>query len=121
MKKRTVFFSAFLAILFAVLLAPVLSAWEPAENVLMTEWGEKVTPDNAWRVYPRPQLVRDNYNKGMWQNLNGLWDYAITPRGSGMPQKWDGKIQVPYPVESALSGVKRLLKPDEEIWYRRTF
>ena len=119
MKKRTSFSSAFLAVLFAVLLAPALSAWEPAENVLMTEWGEKVTPENAWREYPRPQMVRDLYEK--WQNLNGLWDYAITPRGSGIPEKWDGKILVPYPVESALSGVKRLLKPDEEIWYRRTF
>ena len=118
MKKRTILSGALLAILFAVLLAPSLSAWEPAENVLMTEWGEKVTPENAWREYPRPQMMRDLQK---WQNLNGLWDYAITPRGSGMPQKWDGKILVPYPVESALSGVKRLLKPDEEIWYRRTF
>lgn len=106
-------------LLFAVLFAPLLSAWEPAENVLMTEWGEKVTPENAWREYPRLQMVRDLYEK--WQNLNGLWDYAITPRGSGIPKQWDGKILVPYPVESALSGVKRLLKPDEEIWYRRTF
>ena len=119
MKKRTVLSSVFLAILFAVLFTPALSGWEPAENVLMTEWGEKVTPEKAWREYPRPQMVRDLYEK--WQNLNGLWDYAITPRGSGIPEKWDGKILVPYPVESALSGVKRLLKPDEEIWYRRTF
>ena len=119
MKKRTVLFSAFLVILLTLLLAPALSAWEPAENVLMTEWGEKVTPENAWREYPRPRMVRDTYGK--WKNLNGLWDYAITPRGSDIPQKWDGKILVPYPVESALSGVKRLLKPDEEIWYRRTF
>ena len=119
MKKHTVFSAEFLVILFAVLLAPALSAWEPAENVLMTEWGEKVAPENAWREYPRPQMVRAFYGK--WKNLNGLWDYAITPRGSGIPQKWDGKILVPYPVESALSGVKHLLKPDEEIWYRRTF
>lgn len=116
----------FFALLFAVLLAPALLAWEPTENVLMTEWGEKVTPENAWRDYPRPQMVRSNYifDTGLpisWQNLNGLWDYAITPRGSGIPEKWDGKILVPYPVESALSGVKRLLKPDEELWYRRTF
>ncbi len=105
----------------AVSTTPAPHAWQAAENVLMTPWGETVTPENAWREYPRPQLVRDNYNKWMWQNLNGLWDYAITPRGSGIPEKWDGKILVPYPVESALSGVKRLLKPDEEIWYRRTF
>ena len=53
MKKRTVFFPAPPAILFAVLLALVLSAWEPAENVLMTPWGETVTPENAWREYPQ--------------------------------------------------------------------
>ena len=57
--------------LFLFLLTPALSAWEPAENVLMTPWGETVTPENAWQGYPRPQLVRDNYGK--WQNLNGLW------------------------------------------------
>ncbi len=111
-----------LTVLFVFLLfplTPALHAWQAAENVLMTPWGETVTPENAWREYPRPQLVRDDY--GEWQNLNGLWDYAITPRGSGIPEKWDGKILVPYPVESALSGVKRLLKPNEELWYRRTF
>ena len=41
--------------------------------VLMTAWGEKVTSENAWREYPRPQLVRSN-----WTSLNGEWDYAVT-------------------------------------------
>lgn len=43
-----------------------------ALGALMTPWGEKVTAENAWREYPRPQLVRDN-----WTNLNGYWDYSI--------------------------------------------
>ena len=83
---------------------------------LMTEWGEKVTPENAWRGYPRPQLVREN-----WVNLNGEWDYAVTSvtNTPGIPKKWDGKILVPFAIESALSGVGRLLKPDEFLWYRR--
>ena len=83
---------------------------------MMTQWGEKVTAENAWRSYPRPQMVRDG-----WINLNGEWDYAVTSvtNTPGRPEKWDGKILVPFPLESALSGVGRLLKPDEFLWYTR--
>ena len=43
-----------------------------------------------------------------WTNLNGQWDYAITPMTqSSAPANYAGKIRVPYPVESALSGVKK--------------
>ena len=96
-----------------------VAEWKPAASPLMTEWGERVTPENAWREYPRPQLVR----KG-WTNLNGLWDYAVTPKANetkGFPESWDGKILVPFPIESPLSGVGRLITPDEFVWYRRTF
>ena len=83
---------------------------------MLTTWGECVTPENAWRSYPRPQMVRDK-----WTNLNGEWDYAITSvtNTPGRPQKWCGKILVPFPLESALSGVGRLLEPDEFLWYTR--
>ena len=83
---------------------------------MMTQWGEKVTPENAWRGYPRPQMVRDN-----WTNLNGEWEYAVTSVTNTpcRPTKWDGKILVPFAIESALSGVGRLLKPDEFLWYTR--
>ena len=98
-------------------------AWAPVKTPgikgeqLMTEWGEKVTPENAWREYPRPQMVR-----GKWQNLNGLWDYAVTSVNvPKTPTKWDGEILVPFPIESALSGVGRLLEKNETLWYRRTF
>lgn len=90
-------------------------AWKPAEG-MKTIWGEKVTPENAWREYPRPQMVRDN-----WTNLNGLWQYAVTENAPGIPTKWDGEILVPFVIESSLSGVKRELKPSETLWYRRTF
>ena len=83
---------------------------------LMTSFGEKVTPENAWRGYPRPQMVREN-----WTNLNGKWDYAVTSvtNTPGRPTKWDGKILVPFAIESALSGVGRLLEPNEFLWYTR--
>jgi len=56
-----------------------------------------------------------------WFNLNGEWDYAILPKDSPTPTSWDGKILVPYPVESLLSGVQKSLLPEQRLWYRRTF
>ena len=82
----------------------------------MTVWGHAVTPANAWREYPRPQLERAD-----WKNLNGLWDYAITAKDATQPAGWTGKILVPFAVESTLSGVGQLLAPDQSLWYRRTF
>lgn len=93
-----------------------LAAYKPAASPLMTPWGEKITPENAWREYPRPQLVREQ-----WQNLNGLWEYAITPKNGERPAEWQGQILVPFAIESALSGVGRLLDPKELLWYRRSF
>lgn len=103
-----------------LLLAPVSLAfaqsWKPAPVTLMTEWGAKVTPDNAWREYPRPQFVRER-----WQHLNGLWEYAIAPKTAPAPAKFDGRILVPFAVEAALSGVGKVLQPDQRLWYRRSF
>ncbi|MBO7686860.1 MAG: beta-galactosidase [Kiritimatiellae bacterium] len=92
-------------------------AYAHAPSPLMTTWGEKITPENAWREYPRPQMARAN-----WTNLNGEWDYAVTcvTNTPGRPTKWDGKILVPFCLESALSGVGRLLEPDQFLWYTRT-
>jgi hypothetical protein len=83
---------------------------------LITRWGKTVTPDNAWRSYPRPQMKR-----ALWQNLNGQWDYAIRPKTAGQPTGMDGKILVPFAVESKLSGVARKVGPEDRIWYRRNF
>lgn len=54
-------------------------------------------------------------------NLNGLWNYAVVEKGAERPDAWDGRILVPYPIESALSGVKRTLAPDEVLYYQRSF
>ncbi|MBN9118735.1 MAG: beta-galactosidase [Planctomycetes bacterium] len=84
----------------------------------MTKWGKQVTPDNAWKEYPRPQLVRKD-----WLNLNGLWEYSIGKKGYGFDTKSpaDGTILVPYPIESALSGVGKRITKDQQLWYRRSF
>lgn len=94
-----------------------MGEWKPQPAPLMTKWATDVTPESVWPEYPRPQLVREH-----WQNLNGLWDYAIRPRGEmTAPDKWDGQILVPFPVESSLSGVMKQVGPDQALWYRRRF
>jgi len=90
--------------------------WRPAENTLTTPWTKDVSPANAHPQHPEPQLVRDT-----WSNLNGMWDYAIRGQDEPRPEAFDGKILVPYPVESALSGVKKAVRPEDRLWYRRTF
>ncbi len=89
----------------------------PFKSALITSWGEKVTPENAWTEYPRPQMVRDQ-----WKNLNGNWDYAITKSSQDtVPESWSGKILVPFCLESKLGGVQRMLNGDEALWYHREF
>lgn len=98
-------------------LPPVKRPSTPFKSELVTVWGEKVTPENAWQDYPRPQMKR-----AQWKNLNGHWDYKITARAATeSPTNWDGKILVPFALESKLSGVQRLLNADESLWYHRTF
>ena len=90
-------------------------SWHVQQLDIPTRWTATVNPDAPLPEYPRPQLVRRD-----WRNLNGLWSYAITPMKAAPPTSYDGSILVPYPVESALSGVARALKPDEALWYKRT-
>ena len=90
--------------------------WKPAGDKIMTEWAEKIDPANVLPEYPRPQQVRDD-----WQNLNGLWEYAITANDAARPSDFDGQILVPFAVESALSGVGRSLTAEDALWYSREF
>ena len=85
-------------------------------HTLRTRWAAEVTPTHVLPEYPRPQMVR-----AAWTSLNGSWDYAITTRTAIRPATWDGKILVPFPVESQLSGVQRAVSPTQQLWYRRTF
>ena len=81
---------------------------------MKTVWGEQLNPDSVLQEYPRPQLMRESY-----ENLNGLWDYAIT-KTDAKPDAWDGKILVPFSPEAELSGVGKALQPGQFLWYRRT-
>ena len=92
------------------------STWKPANARLMTRWAKDVDPACPLPEYPRPQMTRPS-----WVNLNGLWDYAVTPKDQPAVLGFEGKILVPFAIESALSGVGRALQPNERLWYRRTF
>ena len=56
-----------------------------------------------------------------WINLNGPWLYTITDSDSDKPEKFDGKILVPFPIESSLSGVMKSITDKEVIWYKKEF
>ena len=89
--------------------------WQPKGDRIKTRWVDDINPALPLPEYPRPQMVRQE-----WQNLNGLWQYAVTPRTQRtIPTSWDGEILVPYPLESSLSGVMRMLDKNESLWYQR--
>ena len=81
---------------------------------LLTPWGENLDPEHVLPEYPRPQLARDSH-----LNLNGYWEYAITPASQTTRPRFEGRILVPFSPEAALSGVGRTLRPDQFLWYRR--
>jgi beta-galactosidase/beta-glucuronidase len=90
--------------------------WSPAPGDIMTRWAEYVNHDKVLPEYPRPQMVRKE-----WRNLNGLWNYAIRPKEESKPDIFDQKILVPYPIESALSGIKKPVGGENKLWYQRSF
>lgn len=92
------------------------SQWKPAGDKIKTEWADKVDPQNVLPEYPRPIMERPQ-----WLNLNGLWDYAITKKDAPLPKTFDGKILVPFAIESSLSGVGKTVKADQSLWYERKF
>ena len=93
-------------------------AWQPAACPIPTRWFKEVAPDKVLPEYPRPQMARAD-----WLSLNGLWQFATAPADAPAPVGEDlpGRILVPFPIESALSGVGQALAPRDRLWYRRTF
>lgn len=106
----------FLLLALALTNTVVFAQWKPAGDKIKTKWAETIDPNNVLPEYPRPIMERSN-----WLNLNGLWDYSILPIGQAEPQTFDGKILVPFAVESSLSGVQKELGKTKELWYKRTF
>jgi beta-galactosidase/beta-glucuronidase len=90
--------------------------WKPQGDRIKTDWAGKIDPAKVWSEYPRPIMERSD-----WSNLNGLWDYAVQTAGKSEPSAFDGKILVPFAVESSLSGVMKPVNDENELWYRRSF
>jgi len=118
MEIRKIFATALLC-LTAMASSTMLQAteWQMKQGPMMTTWSQTIDPNNVLPEYPRPQLVRDN-----WVNLNGIWDLrkGTVDENYSSTFNYDKSILVPFPIESALSGVME--KSDEQCyWYRRTF
>src|ERR1700720_4793885 len=112
---RTLRFALALFLVPAFVLTTSAAEWRPAQGPLATKWAKDVSPEKVLPEYPRPQMVRKD-----WQNLNGLWQLAFSKEGEEAPvgKELADQILVPFPVESALSGV---MKHSDRLWYRRTF
>lgn len=106
----------FAAVLLSFGVPATQAKWKPAKGPLMTRWAKEVSPGKVHQEYPRPQMVRKD-----WLSLNGLWEYAIRPKDEPKPATFDGQILVPFPIESALSGVMKSVGEKKRLWYQRTF
>ena len=110
--KRVLLLSSFLT-LFAI---GSWAQWSPVGDKIKTDWASRIDPSNVLPEYPRPIMERSD-----WKNLNGLWDYAIINKGEQIPAAFDGKILVPFAVESSLSGVGKRINEKQELIYQRSF
>ena len=104
------------AALLGSLMSDAQTSWAPAGERIKTRWAAEVDPAAPLPEYPRPILVREQ-----WMNLNGLWNYSLTSAGAARPGETLGEILVPFPIESALSGVQRRVSEKEALWYETTF
>src|SRR5260370_28571926 len=103
------------ALVLCLVVVGKVGAWQMKQAPLMTQWAALVDTNNPLPEYPRPQLVRTN-----WLNLNGIWQFQAGTTNDPVPsaQTVSDEILVPYPMESAISGV---MQYHEFSWYRRTF
>ena len=111
--SRTAWLS--LSLVLSLAQAPAPPSTVPATR-LRTRWAAQVKRDAVLAEYPRPQMVRPQ-----WQNLNGEWQFAITAGDAPRPASFDGQVLVPFPIESQLSGAGVRIAPEQRLWYRRTF
>jgi Glycosyl hydrolases family 2, sugar binding domain/Glycosyl hydrolases family 2/Glycosyl hydrolases family 2, TIM barrel domain len=124
--SNPVWISRFAAVAFALLAvvmmvdvpANAVVTWQGKTPPLTTPWTHLVGPTNALPEYPRPQMARTR-----WLNLNGVWGYTGRSERTALaappsPDAYHEQILVPYPTESALSGIQR---HDDQMWYRKVF
>jgi beta-galactosidase/beta-glucuronidase len=106
------------------LFAAIQTGWVNAQNIsytppefrLTTDWSSKMNPDHPLPEYPRPNMKREQ-----WLSLNGRWHFATTGKDDPTPSEFKKEIIVPFPAESALSGISQEISPERKLWYKRTF
>ena len=81
---------------------------------LETKWKEQVDTKNPLPEYPRPNMVRDSFF-----SLNGEWEYCINRQEE--VTEYDGTIIVPFSPETALSGVQKIVMPEDYLHYKKVF
>lgn len=92
-----------------------MNNWKQNHENIETVWAEKIDRNAPFNEYPRPQMVRSR-----WKNLNGLWDFAVQKKTGTAPKSYKEQILVPFAIETAASGTKRSLLPEEILWYRKS-
>lgn len=108
--------TVFLSLLFALCALNTSAQWKPAGDKIKTDWAAQIDPEHVLPEYPRPIMERSE-----WQNLNGLWNYAVIDKGAALPHDYEGQILVPFAIESSLSGVGRMLGEQAELVCHRSF
>lgn len=108
------FRSLWIALILLLGMAGESAAWEMAKAKISTPWAADVSPENVHGEYPRPQMVREQ-----WQNLNGLWQWqSLKQMTQELSETAWKEILVPFAPEAPLSGIGRHA---ESMAYRRTF
>lgn len=110
-------FKPLITLSIAIILSLIsMAQWAPQGDKIKTQWAQQINVNNVLPEYPRPIMERQQ-----WKNLNGLWQYAIKPVEQPLPLVFDGKILVPFAVESSLSGVMQPLGHNNALWYQNQF
>ncbi|HKM04293.1 MAG TPA: MFS transporter [Lachnospiraceae bacterium] len=119
--NEKIFAAAFIVSIFIwILLIKIFHLIKKEHVDLLTIEGEQLLDkpqflDKPWQEYPRPQLKRESY-----LNLNGKWKFAVT-RSKNIPVEFPMNILVPFPPESKLSGIKRIPRKNQYLYYHRKF
>ncbi len=100
-------------IILALILIVYIKTKKPRLVSLKTPFEDKENTSMTWDEYPRPQMRRDSY-----LSLSGEWSLSVMGKDGETAL---GKITVPFPPESRLSGIERQLKKGEKYIYRKTF